>query len=228
MLTPRPAGDPLPPLPGWEAPAVPWLMVASVQSSQWVSPRPSPHPLPSSCVSGSKSPAYKRTPVLWTPAYPNDLTNSSYLYPRAHLQVRPHPQGRGSKDLSVPCWKHKVTHQRAWERSQHACKALSQVSVGLALQAWWLPAALSGLSRPYMQGFCPGLGPAGVAPAGQAQPEPAESLSLSWKPPASVSCYSVGPSAAAVSLPPPPSCSGRAQVPTRDRRLGRGNEGLGL
>lgn len=107
--------------------------------------------------------------------------------------------------------------------------APSRVSVELGFTA---PGGYLLRCQGAFQALHAGLLPAWDQSRGGRQPaKPSQSLqraSASWKPPASVSlCYSVGPPQPQDFLCPhtPILLRAELQVPTRDRRLGRGNEG---
>lgn len=150
---------------------------------------------------------------------------------RAHLQVRPHPQGRGSGPQRT-LLETQVTHQRAWERSQRACKALSRVSVGAGFTA---PGGYLLRCQGAFQALRAGLLPRpGTSRGGASRPSPARA------------CREPQPLLEATGLrvpvilwvPPQPQdflcprtpilLRAELQVPTRDRRLGRGKEGRSL
>lgn len=147
---------------------------------------------------------------------------------RAHLQVRPHPQGRGSGP------------QRTLLETQGDPSAgLGEISTRLQgtqpgqcgswlYSARWLPAALSG--------SFPGLTCRASAPAwdqqGWRQPaKPSQSLQRASASPGShrppCPCYSVGPSAAAgLSLPPHPHpAQGGAPGANQRQEAGEGQRG---
>lgn len=147
---------------------------------------------------------------------------------RAHLQVRPHPQGRGSGP------------QRTLLETQGDPSAgLGEISTCLQgtqpgqcgswlYSARWLPAALSG--------SFPGLTCRASAPAwdqqGWRQPaKPSQSLQRASASPGShrppCPCYSVGPSAAAgLSLPPHPHpAQGGAPGANQRQEAGEGQRG---
>ena len=193
-----------------EAPAVLRSAVASLQSSRRV-PRVRLHILsPLHASLGPNLPTYKRTQSSGPQPVP--VASPTPLLPqRAHLRVRPHPQGQGSgpprtslgtkgspsPGLGEISPRPKGTQRSVWE-------------LGLQRQAHLLHCS-GGFPGRTCRGFCPCLGPAGVVPASQAQSESAERLSRSWRLPASMSwlfCGSLHSRRTFSAPPPPPSCSG--------------------
>ena len=209
-----------------EAPAVLWSVVASLQSSWWV-PHIRLHILSSLHVSlGPNLPIYKRTPVFWTPTCPNGLTNSITSAKSSS------PGQATSTGTGVRISTHLAGDERepipGPGRDLTAPEGHTAVSVGAGLIAPGSNAALfRGLSRLYVQE------PASWNQRGWYQPaKPSQSLQSASA--ASGSCrlpcpgYSVGPSTAAeLSLPPSTPILLRVElrVPTRERRLGRGEGG---